>query len=126
MEQQQTAHLTPPKTLLDWCQVVNEWCERKGWNRSLVVGNMVCNLHSEITEAWEEVRNNHSIEEIYFTVDKDGLLKPEGFPIELADEFIRIFHIFGHFGGLPMLEFCLNLKMQYNEQRPERHGGKSA
>lgn len=48
-------------------------------------------IASEISEAFEEYRKpNIGIAEVYF---KDG--KPEGFPIEMADAFIRVLDLIG-------------------------------
>lgn len=99
---------------------IDEWCERKGWNNNLVLGNMVANLHSEISEGWEEIRNGRGITEVYHS---DGG-KPEGFGVELADLIIRILHITAHFGI--DIDKLVNDKMVYNETREYRHGGKTA
>lgn len=48
-------------------------------------------IASEVAEAFEEYRKpNIGIAEVYF---KDG--KPEGFPIEMADAFIRVLDLMG-------------------------------
>lgn len=120
-------------TIAQWTAIIIEWCERKGWNKSpdgseLVPGNMGMNLHSEITEAWEELRNGHGVTEVYYNNQDERpegyIAKPEGFPVELADLAIRLFHLCGHYGI--DLEAMIELKMRYNETRPYRHGGKTA
>lgn len=98
---------------------IYQWAEEKGWNRNLVLGNMIANLHTEISEAWEEIRNGHTQRELYYV---DG--KPEGFGIELADLIIRVLHIAALY-DLDM-EALIELKMVYNKTRPYRHGGKTA
>lgn len=132
---------------------IMEWCERKGWNKDVSGGElqpakMMMNLHAEVSEAWEELRDGKDLREYYFAVRKNdkeaGYLsfisgldqlpitmklaadgnKPEGFPIELADLAIRLFHICGHLGI--DLEDMIKVKMVYNETRPYRHGGKKA
>lgn len=132
-------------TIAQWTAFIMEWCERKGWNKNpdgseLVPGNMGMNLHSEITEAWEELRNGHKPTEVYGyspfheelkdfacglkALEANPTIKPEGFPIELADLAIRLFHLCGYYGI--DLEAMIELKMRYNETRPYRHGGKTA
>ena len=113
----------------EWGRLIDEWCDRKGWNQNLVMGNMIANLHSEISEAWEEIRNGHSIKEVYFTtsqldINGDNTPKPEGFGIEMADLIIRILHICAHYGL--DIDSLVEQKMAYNEKRPYRHGGKLA
>lgn len=106
-------------TINDTAKQIDEWCNRKGWNEKLIIGNMIANLHSEISEAWEEIRNGKHMHEVYFEGEK-----PCGFGIELADLAIRLFHITAHFDI--DLEKLIAQKMQYNETREYRHGGKTA
>ena len=101
---------------------INNWAEDKGWNKQLnttpeSIGASLLLMTSEITEAFEEVRNGHDINEIY---TKDS--KPEGLPIELADCIIRILH-FCEYHNID-IEKALIIKMKYNRSRPLRHGGK--
>ena len=92
-----------------------------GWhdsNRS--IGDLICLMHSELSEALEEHRNGRAPNEVYFNEQKPR--KPEGIPVELADCIIRIFD----FCGLHNidLESVLKQKMEYNRTRPYRHGNK--
>lgn len=76
-------------------------------------------MHSELSEALEEIRAGHALNETYYR--EDG--KPEGVPSEMADVIIRV------------LGFCarhnINIgravidKMAFNETRPFKHGGKA-
>jgi NTP pyrophosphatase (non-canonical NTP hydrolase) len=75
---------------------------------------------SEISEALEEFRGGHTVQEVYYTPDKPD--KPEGVPIELADAIIRILD-FCHANGIDIEDAVLN-KMKYNESRPFKHGKK--
>lgn len=100
----------------------------EGWNRPTQIALM----HSELSEALEDLRNpDLDPNTIYFlnkktgersVVPRPGFEKPIGVPIELADVVIRIAH-YCHKEGID-LEYALRVKMQYNETRPHRHGGK--
>jgi hypothetical protein len=136
-------------TIKDWQDYIMQWAESKGWNRDLdispfCIGTQLTNFHSEISEAWEEIKNNKGINEIYFSqgevatayfdksigTQSDPLdvacagCKPEGFPIELADLAIRLLHTCAFYGI--DLERMIAIKMAYNKTRPFRHGGKTA
>lgn len=113
-----------PATVNEWAHYINRWAESKGWNKNLVFERELMNIHAEISEAWEEIRDGHTPDEIYFSEDDSGNGKPEGVPIELADAIIRILHICGHRGW--NIQEILEEKMMYNESRPYRHGGKVA
>ncbi len=75
-------------------------------------------MHSELSEALEEYRND--TEPMYFKDDK-----PEGIVVELADTIIRIMDLCEH-EWPEMLGKAMRSKMNYNETRPYRHGGKKA
>ena len=91
----------------------------KGWyESSRTVPELLCLVHSEISEALEEYRNGHNL-----TYLGEGG-KPEGLPIELADAVIRICDMAE---GLGIdLENAIVAKHAYNRTRPHRHGGKLA
>ena len=92
-----------------------------GWHDSeRSIGDLICLMHSELSEALEEHRNGHLPSEIYFNDNKPN--KPEGIPVELADCIIRIFDFCGLYGI--DLETVLKQKMEYNRTRPYRHGNK--
>lgn len=99
---------------------VHKTAVEHGWwdgiNRDNVpVPEKLCLIHSEISEALEQYRDNKP--DIY---DEEG--KPEGIAVELADAIIRILDLAGFMGW--DIENALLIKMAYNEKRPYRHGGK--
>lgn len=51
-----------------------------------------------------------------------GSVKPEGIPTELADIIIRVLDVCAYLGI--DIEDAIADKMNYNEHRPHRHGGK--
>ena len=58
-------------------------------------GDIISLMHTELSEAYEEYRNHHELNETYY--EEDG--KPNGVPSELADVVIRI------------LDFCESKKI---------------
>jgi NTP pyrophosphatase (non-canonical NTP hydrolase) len=92
-----------------------------GWHDSeRSIGDLICLMHSELSEALEEHRNGRTPTEVYYNDNKPD--KPEGIPVELADCVIRIFDFCGLHGI--NLEEVLKIKMEYNKTRPYRHGNK--
>lgn len=74
-------------------------------------------VHSELSEALEAYRS-HGVPE----AGKYALPGEDSFQEELADAVIRIFDLAG-FLGLN-LEMSINLKHEFNKDRPYRHGNK--
>jgi len=92
-----------------------------GWHdEPRTVGDLICLMHSELSEALEEYRNGHEPTEIYYNSNKPS--KPEGIPVELADCVIRIFDFCGKYNI--DLQSAIEQKMAYNKTRPYRHGNK--
>jgi NTP pyrophosphatase (non-canonical NTP hydrolase) len=94
---------------------------------------------SEICEAQEVLRDGYGIKDVFYQDkrDKPGELtkwmfstlngfpldvKPEGFPIEIADAIIRLLHIARNFDI--DIDEAVNLKLEYNATRPMKHGRK--
>lgn len=61
---------------------------------------------TELSEAMEQWRDNHR----------------EGFKEEIADAFIRLFHLVGDLGLKEEMAKNIREKLRYNETRPYRHG----
>lgn len=99
------------KTFSEWQKEIMEWAEEKGWNQGLDVrsfGDWISLMHTEVSEAYEDYRNHHGIDEIYYEYEdkpirpedldwfreqyREAILKPCGIPIEMADLMIRILH----------------------------------
>lgn len=98
------------------CAIAHGW-----WNEERSIPEVLCLIHSEISEALEEYRVNPSgLSDIVFGPDD----KPEGFAIELADVIIRTFDLCADL--CIDIEDAVRVKMMYNATRPYRHGEKAA
>lgn len=107
------------KNLIQECHTLAK--DKGWWDNHRDIPELLCLIHSEISEALEEYRNNLNI----YNISTNFLTrKPEGFPIEIADTIIRILDLCGYYGI--ELEEAIKIKMEYNRKRPYRHGGKIA
>lgn len=108
-----------PPTINDMSIEIHALAREKGWwpaNRN--IPEVLCLIHSEISEALEEYRKGKGT--VYY--GESG--KPEGMFVELADAMIRIMDLAGYLGI--DLEKVINIKHEYNQSRSYRHGGKLA
>ena len=104
----------------EYIEKIHEWARLKGWwDVPRAFPELVALAHSELSEALEDYRNGRDCNETYLEGEK-----PCGIPSELADLFIRVFDMCGYYNI--DLEEALKIKMEYNEKRPYRHGGKKA
>ena len=112
-------------TINEMVQETHETAKSKGWwDTPPEMGTLLALVHSEVSEALEWARrgdlNTHHVTQ--GNAD-NHTIKPEGFPIELADIVIRVADICGRYDI--DLERALSEKMAYNRTRPFKHGGKA-
>lgn len=86
----------------------------KSWPKEAAVMTLLALIHTEVSEAVEDVRSGKSLDSFYY---EDG--KPVGFASELADIALRLFTLCGFLGV--DLESAIKAKQQHNATRPYLH-----
>lgn len=110
------------------CKDAHEIALEKGWyDPPKSFGEMILMCHTELSEAVEDYRGM-GLEKYYgeplpYRDGGNGIPKPCGVPIELADLIIRVADMCEHYGI--DIEAAIAEKMEYNKTRPARHGGKA-
>jgi NTP pyrophosphatase (non-canonical NTP hydrolase) len=104
-------------------------------------GEDIALMHSELSEALEDIRKGESLTKVWYEKSESGkpdtppsaagatasrlaarLGKPCGVPSEMADVIIRVLHFCGKHGI--DIEGAVREKMAFNETREFRHGKK--
>lgn len=107
-------------TIPEYQKAMHDLAKEKGWyNPPKTLIECIALMHSELSEALEEIRINPDPKYLYYKENK-----PEGFGIELADCVIRIMDTCEYYGI--DLEKMIQIKYEYNRTRSFRHGAKTA
>lgn len=89
---------------------------------SAYAGNRLMLISGEVTEAHEELRSGHKMNELYHNTSPGKEGKPEGVPSELADALIRILDTAQEY-KIDLAAVILE-KLLFNASRGVMHGGR--
>lgn len=112
--------------LNDMARGIHAWALGKGfWKASTTIAEKIALMHSELSEALEEVRklDPDDLNAIHFDASKPneaGAPEPYGFAVEMADAIIRVLDT-AAFVGVDM-DRAIAEKRAYNQNRPFQHG----
>jgi NTP pyrophosphatase (non-canonical NTP hydrolase) len=90
-------------------------CEKGWWDAERNDGEIICLMHSELSEALEGLRHGNPPD--------DHIPEYTSVEAEMADVLIRIAD-YGKARGLRIAEAAV-AKIAYNKTRPHKHGGKA-
>lgn len=117
------ASKTKRQTISAWQAEVYKTAAEHGFHDSEVMDGVdvpqkLCLIHSEVSEALEEHRDEVALQKGPYYLSSTG--KPEGLGIELADIVIRVMDLAEALGI--DLETMIDIKSGYNRTRPHKHG----
>lgn len=90
---------------------IMEQADRKGWNSKYTPEKALLNMHQEVSEAWDHLRDGRLPDAVF--TDEDG--KPDGVPIEMIDVIYRALHVLAYYRL--NADELLEMKFKFNEGR---------
>lgn len=116
MKQKKDKETTKISSINEFAELIHLNSKAHGfWDEKRRFGEIISLIHSELSEALEEYRQDKPL----YYIEKD---KPEGIAVELADAIIRILDWSASL-GIDM-ESIMLAKYEFNLNRPFKHGNK--